>query len=244
MFDLRTQERRLLALPDSAGSAYGEVLLSPDGRTLVTGAVRRSTDWGEVWTTRSGQLPLGAGARPVRRVVSHRLARRRVAVPPESPCPSTDHGPLRWELWRMRGVADGPRSWRGCPKGATSSQSPPTARARFASTIVQNRTCTWPQTSIRQHPDFARAGRGHGISVTTVPHDKRPGLHMKEDRGFVFFPSGASHVDLRWTLFRLYLLTHQTCSGLRDSGTNTVYLVRSARGTRRVFTTNPGPEAT
>jgi serine/threonine-protein kinase len=117
VFDLRTQERRVLALPDSAGSAYGEVLLSPDGRTLVASALRRWTDWGEVWTTPSGSsrweqvhgpfgesYPIAWSADGWLYLQNHHAF-------------STDYGPLRWELWRMRGVSGRPALVAQMPEG-------------------------------------------------------------------------------------------------------------------------------
>ena len=100
--DVRTQERQVLALPDSAGSAYGEVLLSAEGRTLATSALRRWTDWGEVWTTPADgshweQLhgPFGESYPIAWPADGWLYLQNHHAF-------STDYGPLHWELWRMR----------------------------------------------------------------------------------------------------------------------------------------------
>jgi Tol biopolymer transport system component len=53
LVDLGRGTEQDLAIPDSVGGGYGEIVPSPDGRSLLASTLRRWTDWGETWTATS-----------------------------------------------------------------------------------------------------------------------------------------------------------------------------------------------
>jgi serine/threonine-protein kinase len=115
--DIERQAERVLRLSDSTGSAYGEITLDPAGRTAIASTLHRWSDWGELWTTPVDGVswagvrgPFGE-SNPIAwsedgwiYLVNHRVF-------------VTDHGPLRYELWRARGTRAPPEFVTLLPEG-------------------------------------------------------------------------------------------------------------------------------
>jgi hypothetical protein len=53
LVDLGRGTEQDLAIPDSAGGGYGEIVPSPDGHAVLASTLRRWTDWGETWAASS-----------------------------------------------------------------------------------------------------------------------------------------------------------------------------------------------
>jgi eukaryotic-like serine/threonine-protein kinase len=117
LIDLARGTERDLAIADSIGAGYGEVVPAPDGRTLVASTLRRWTDWGEVWTSAADagtwrrarapfgeNYPLAWAADGWIYLENHRAM-------------STDHGAVRVELWRTRGPDGVPELVAPLPEG-------------------------------------------------------------------------------------------------------------------------------
>jgi serine/threonine-protein kinase len=117
MVDVRGQTESVIRIPDSVGTAYGQVVPSPDGQAIVGSTLHRWSDWGEDWTGSVG----GTGWRRVRGpfgesnivewhadgwlyLLNHRVL-------------STDYGPLRLELWRVKGTEGIPELVVQLPEG-------------------------------------------------------------------------------------------------------------------------------
>jgi Tol biopolymer transport system component len=115
--DLAHGTERDIAIPDSVGSAYGEVVPSPDGEALVASTLRRMTDWGEVWTSAAERGPWRRASTPFGE--NHPIAwhadgwvylenHRGIG---------TDYGAIQLELWRTRGPAGAPMLVARLPEG-------------------------------------------------------------------------------------------------------------------------------
>jgi eukaryotic-like serine/threonine-protein kinase len=115
--DLRRQSESVVSIPDSVGTGYAGLILSPTGDEVLLSTLRRHTDWGELWLTgldgkrwRKLKGPFGESY-PLRwnedgwiYLENHRLL-------------LTDQGVGRRELWRMRGTDGSPELYVVLPDG-------------------------------------------------------------------------------------------------------------------------------
>jgi eukaryotic-like serine/threonine-protein kinase len=117
LVDLAHGTEQDFTIPDSVGSAYGEVVPSPNGDALVASTLRRMTDWGEVWTSADERGPWRRASTPFGE--NHPIAwhadgwvylenHRGIG---------TDYGALQLELWRTRGPAGAPVFVARLPEG-------------------------------------------------------------------------------------------------------------------------------
>jgi eukaryotic-like serine/threonine-protein kinase len=121
VIDIDRQTERVLAVADSIGTAYGEVVPAPDGRAVIASTLRRWSDWGELWTSATDTVrwqsvrgPFGE-SNPIAwtvdgwtYLVNHRVLQ-------------TDYGALRYELWRTRQSPASPELVVPLPEGCVQA---------------------------------------------------------------------------------------------------------------------------
>jgi Tol biopolymer transport system component len=115
--DVSRQLERIVQIPDSVGTGYEGVVASPDGSALVVSTVVRPADWGELWwvSFQEGQWHKVRGPFGESWPVSWRpdgwlyVANNHAFL--------TDYGPMRFEVWRMRGPEGTPEPFATLPDG-------------------------------------------------------------------------------------------------------------------------------
>jgi Tol biopolymer transport system component len=119
--DLGRQSERVVMIPDSVGTGYAGLVLSPTGDEVLLSTLRRHTDWGELWLTalngklwRKVKAPFGESY-PLRwnRDGWIYLQNHRAQM--------TDYGVGHQELWRMRGANGTPQLYVVLPGGCVQA---------------------------------------------------------------------------------------------------------------------------
>ena len=119
--DLGRQSERVVIIPDSVGTGYAGLILSPTGDEVLLSTLRRHTDWGELWLTaldnklwRKLKGPFGESY-PLRWSGDGwiYLQNHRALV--------TDFGVTHQELWRMRGTDGTPQLYVVLPDGCVQA---------------------------------------------------------------------------------------------------------------------------
>jgi eukaryotic-like serine/threonine-protein kinase len=119
--DLARQSESVVTIPDSVGTGYSGLILSPTGDEALLSTLRRHTDWGELWLTAldgkrwrkikgpfGESYPLRWGADGWIYLENHRAQ-------------MTDYGVSHQELWRMRGPYGTPQLYAVLPDGCVQA---------------------------------------------------------------------------------------------------------------------------
>jgi Tol biopolymer transport system component len=117
LVDVQRQTESIIGLPDSVGTGYFFVVPSPDARELLVSTLMRANDWGELWlVSADGQRwrrlhgPFGESFPIAWRADGWIYLLNNRAL-------NTDYGPVRLELWRMRGPQGRPELYSTLPDG-------------------------------------------------------------------------------------------------------------------------------
>jgi hypothetical protein len=117
--DVERQTERAIRIPDSIGTGYSGVVLSPDGKELVASTIRRDADWGQVWLVNleSGEWQLLREPFGESYPVAWRSDGWSYFI--GNGGQFTDFGPALTTLWRMRAPDGRPQPLMSIPEGCT-----------------------------------------------------------------------------------------------------------------------------
>jgi serine/threonine-protein kinase len=115
--DLDRQTETTLRIPDSLGTGYTAVVLSPDGSEAVVSTLFRHTDWGRLWRGADGGKRWTHLPEPFGESVPLAWRRDGWIQFQNTRAQMTDYGAWRWELWRVRGIQGTPQLYAAVPEG-------------------------------------------------------------------------------------------------------------------------------